>query len=259
MGEGSDAGERGAVLRAGRRNYNIFSGFFGGLLAICADLLYNYINRRSRLSTDVLKVEIQSAIRSTVMKKETVYKLFSKIPTLETERLTLRRMKPSDSRDMFEYASKPEVTRYLLWEPHQNQRQTQDYLEYLQTRYRVGDFYDWALVDRERSKMIGTCGFTSLDFYNNSAEVGYVLNPEYWGRGIACEALCEVLKFAFMELNIHRVEAKYIVGNDRSRRVMEKCGMSFEGVRRSSMFIKGSYRDIGICSILSEEYINKYL
>ena len=193
------------------------------------------------------------------MKKENVYRLFSRIPTLETERLLLRRMKPSDSRDMFEYASRPEVTEYLLWEPHKTPRQTLDYLEYLQTRYRVGDFYDWAVVDKQKSKMIGTCGFTTLDFINNAAEVGYVLNPDYWGIGIAPEAVARVMNFAFMELNVHRVEAKYMIGNDRSRRVMEKCGMSFEGVRRSSMFVKGSYRDIGICSILSEEYISKFL
>ncbi|MCI8387944.1 MAG: GNAT family N-acetyltransferase [Clostridiales bacterium] len=190
-----------------------------------------------------------------IMKKETVYKLFSKIPTIETERLVLRRMKPSDCHDMYEYASNPDVTRYLLWEPHKSWKQSLEYLEYLQTRYRVGDFYDWAVVDKKRSKMIGTCGFTSLDFGNNAAEVGYVLNPAYWGRGIAPEALKRVLYFAFMELNVHRVEARYMVGNDRSRRVMEKCGMTYEGVRRSSMYVKGSYRDIGICSILSEEYI----
>ena len=193
------------------------------------------------------------------LKKETVYKIFGRIPTIETERLILRKMKPSDSRDMYEYSRLPEVTRYLLWEPHTNPSQTLDYLEYLQTRYRVGDFYDWAVVEKSRGKMIGTCGFTSLDFSNNAAEVGYVLNPAFWGKGLAPEALMRVMRFGFMELNVHRIEAKYMVENTRSRRVMEKCGMTFEGVRRSSMYVKGSYRDIGICSILSDEYIRKYL
>ena len=193
------------------------------------------------------------------LKKETVYKIFGRIPTIETERLILRKMKPSDSRDMYEYSRLPEVTRYLLWEPHTNHAQTLDYLEYLQTRYRVGDFYDWAVVEKSRGKMIGTCGFTSLDFANNAAEVGYVLNPAFWGKGLAPEALMRVMRFGFMELNVHRIEAKYMVENSRSRRVMEKCGMTFEGVRRSAMYVKGSYRDIGVCSILSDEYIRKYL
>ena len=127
------------------------------------------------------------------LKKETVYKIFGRIPTIETERLILRKMKPSDSRDMYEYSRLPEVTRYLLWEPHTNPSQTLDYLEYLQTRYRVGDFYDWAVVEKSRGKMIGTCGFTSLDFSNNAAEVGYVLNPAFWGKGLAPEALMRVM------------------------------------------------------------------
>lgn len=189
------------------------------------------------------------------MKKSYVCNLFKSIPTLTTARLTLRRLKTSDSHDMYEYSCDPDVTKFLLWEPHKCHDQTKDYLHYVQKCYRAGDFYDWAVVSNSDKKMIGTCGFTTLDFSNNSAEVGYVLNRKYWGQGIAAEALCRVLDFAFMELNVHRVEAKYIIGNDSSRRVMEKCGMSFEGVRRSSMFIKGDYRDIGVCSILYDEYM----
>lgn len=189
------------------------------------------------------------------MKKSTVFGIFSKIPVLKTERLTLRKMKPSDYIDMYEYASDEKVTRYLLWNPHESLNVTRDYLRYIQTKYHTGDFYDWAVVDNLSKRMIGTCGFSRLDFENNLAEVGYVLNSSFWGQGIAAEALRAVMEFAFMTLNVRRVEAKYIVGNESSRRVMEKCGMSFEGVHRQSMFIKGEYKDIGICSIISDEYM----
>ncbi|MBE6613159.1 MAG: GNAT family N-acetyltransferase, partial [Ruminococcaceae bacterium] len=111
------------------------------------------------------------------------------------------------------------------------------------------------VVDRAAHKMIGTCGFTTLDFANNAAEVGYVLNPAYWGMGIAPEAVRRVIDFGFRELNVHRIEAKYMVENARSRRVMEKVGMTFEGVKRASMYIKGEYRDIGYCAILADEFI----
>lgn len=191
------------------------------------------------------------------MHESAIFEMFRNIPSLTTERLTLRKIKPSDARDMFEYSCLPEVTKYLLWNHHTEIEQTKDYLRYVQKCYRRGEFFDWALVLNDEKKMIGTCGFTSLDFQNNSAEVGYVLNPAYWGRGIAAEALRRVMEFGFMRLNIHRIEAKYIIGNESSRRVMEKCGMTFEGVRRSSMFIKGDYRDIGICSIISSEYMER--
>jgi len=85
--------------------------------------------------------------------------------------------------------------------------------------------------------------------------VGYVLNPAYWGMGIAPEAVRRVIDFGFRELNVHRIEAKYMVENARSRRVMEKVGMTFEGVKRASMYIKGEYRDIGYCAILADEFI----
>lgn len=195
----------------------------------------------------------------TVLNKDKVYKLFKHIPTLKTERLTLRKMKVTDAADMYEYSKDPNVTKYLLWESHADISQSLEYLRFLQDKYRAGNFYDWAIVFRENNKMVGTCGFTTLDFSNNSAEVGYVLNRQYWGNGIAPEALNAVIRFGFLELNLHRIEARYMAENLQSRRVMEKCGMTFEGIKRSSMFVKDNYRDIGSCSILSDEYINRAL
>lgn len=176
------------------------------------------------------------------------------MPEIETERLVLRRMRADDAEDMYEYASDPEVTRYLTWFPHPDSRYTRDYLEYLGTRYRVGDFFDWAITLKGSGKMIGTCGFTSFDYTNDSAEMGYVLNPKYRGQGIVPEALRALLDFGFSKLALHRAEARFIEGNEASRRVMEKVGMRFEGIKRGGMLIKGEYRDIGICAVLRDEF-----
>ncbi|MBR7184851.1 MAG: GNAT family N-acetyltransferase [Clostridia bacterium] len=141
----------------------------------------------------------------------------------------------------------------MTWTPHPDRAYTLQYLQYLASRYRIGDFYDWAVTLRDSDRMIGTCGFTSFDFAHNSAQVGYVLNPDYWGQGIAPEALRAVMAFGFRELALHRIEAHYIIGNDHSRRVMEKVGMTYEGTRRGAMRIKGAYRDIGVCAVLRDE------
>ncbi len=188
------------------------------------------------------------------IKKASIYKIFTKMPTLETERLILRKMRADDAEDMFEYACRGDVTEYLTWYPHPDKIYTREYLEYLGTKYRTGDFFDWAITLKGSGKMIGTCGFTSFDFTNDGAEVGYVLNPEYRGQGLVPEALLAVLEFGFDNLLLHRAEAKYIVGNDASRKVMEKVGMKFEGVKREGMLIKGKFRDIGICSVLRNEF-----
>jgi ribosomal-protein-alanine N-acetyltransferase len=101
--------------------------------------------------------------------------------------------------------------------------------------------------------MIGTCGFTSIDAANNSGEVGYVLNPDFHGRGYATEAVKRVIAFGFKNLELHRIEAKFMQGNDASLRVMEKVGMTFEGYHRDAMLVKGKYRTIGISAIISDE------
>jgi ribosomal-protein-alanine N-acetyltransferase len=188
------------------------------------------------------------------MKKESIYNIFSDMPILKTGRLTLRKMSLDDTDDMYEYSKNPEVTKYLTWLPHENKAYTYDYLMYLQNRYKAGDFFDWAVVLNDTNKMIGTCGFTRFDFPNNSAEIGYVINPQYKGQGIATEASARVIRFGFENLCLERIECKFIVGNDASRKVMEKNGMIFEGVRRHGMLIKGEYRDVGVCSILKKDF-----
>ena len=188
------------------------------------------------------------------MKKSLIYQLFSSIPPIDTPRLLLRGMRVSDAEDMFAYAQREDVTRYLTWEPHPDVHYTKEYLTYVGQRYRTGDFYDWAVVCKENKKMIGTCGFTSFDFSSDSAEIGYVLNPAYHGNGYATEAVQAVLGFGFQKLELHRIEARYIQENLRSRKLMERVGMTFEGYARESYFLKGAYQTIGYCSILVSEY-----
>ena len=135
--------------------------------------------------------------------------------------------------------------------------QEQDYLRYLATRYAAGTFYDWGVILKQNGRMIGTCGFTTIDCAHDAAEIGYVLNPDYHGMGIATEAVEAVLAFGFDKLLLHRIEARFMEGNDASLRVMEKVGMRFEGWRRESMLVKGSYRTIGYSSILFDEYAKR--
>ena len=187
------------------------------------------------------------------MKRETVCRIFSDIPTLKTERLILRGMRVTDAADMYRYARREDVTEFLLWSPHPTVSYTEEYLRYLQGRYALGEFYDWAVVEKVSGRMIGTCGFTRFDFPHNGGEIGYVLHPEFHGKGYATEAAERVLRYGFEELKLHRIEAKFMQGNDASLHVMEKLGMRFEGYRRDGMLVKGSYRTIGICSVLSGE------
>lgn len=191
------------------------------------------------------------------MKKEIIFRTFSKMPVLQTERLTLRKLTPRDAQDMFDYAHRADVTRYLTWSPHPDVCYSREYLEYLQGRYAGGMYYDWGVIDRSTGKMIGTCGFTSFNCTHDKAEIGYVLHPDYWGKGLAAEAVKKILDFGFEKLRLHRIEAKFMKENARSLRVMEKVGMTFEGYEREAMLIKGRYVTVGTCAILKDEWEKK--
>ena len=173
---------------------------------------------------------------------------------IETERLILRRISPTDAYDFYEYASDGEVSRYLLWSPHQSLEYTREYLAYLESRYAVGDFFDWAIVLKDSGRMIGTVGFTRFRYEDDCGEVGYVLSRSFWGNGYAVEALRAVLRFGFCTLLLERIEAKFLEGNVRSLSVMEKVGMRLEGYHRSSMRVKGSLRTVGVAAILRDEF-----
>ena len=188
------------------------------------------------------------------MNKETTVRFFKHIPLLNTERLILRKILPSDYKDMYEYSSKAEVTKFLLWSCHPSDDYTKQYIEYLQGRYKIGDFFDWAIAIKDTGKMIGTCGFTKFDYSNNSAEIGYVLNPSFWGNGYCTEAVKKIIEFGFETLKLNRIEARYIKENTMSRKVMERSGMLFEGTMKSAIYNKNKYCDIGICAIVKSRY-----
>ncbi|MBO5946319.1 MAG: GNAT family N-acetyltransferase [Clostridia bacterium] len=179
--------------------------------------------------------------------------IFSSIPILETERLVLRRLNVSDLDDVFKYAADPRVSEYLLWYPHQTKDFTRRYLKFVDKKYKKNEFYDWAVT--VNGHVVGTCGFTSFDIENNCAEIGYVLRSDMWGQGLAAEAARAVITFGFEVLSLNRIEAKLISENASSARVLDKCGMTFEGVHRSSILSKGRYRDIAVYSITKDDYI----
>ena len=187
------------------------------------------------------------------MKRGKIYKIFTRMPTLTTERLVLRPMRTADAYDMYEYACLEEVTEFLLWSPHPSVSYTRDYLAYIESRYATCDFFDWAVTLKDSGKMIGTVGFTKIDTSNNSAEIGYVLSPQYHGQGIALEAARRIVEFGFDTVGLHRIEAKFMKGNAASLRVMEKLGMTLEGYSVDGMLVKGKYRTIGTCAIIRSQ------
>ena len=154
--------------------------------------------------------------------------------TFETERLILRAPRASDAQAIFEgYARDAEVVRYLIWRPHEDLRETEQFLEVCAAGWAAGDDFPWAVTLKPAGALVGMLGLRPRGF---KAEVGYVLARGFWGRGLAAEALRPVVAWALARPEIFRVWALCDVDNRASARVLEKVGMTREGLlRRSTM------------------------
>lgn len=173
---------------------------------------------------------------------------------LETERLILRRFKITDADDMFEnYASNDNVTKYMTWETHKDIDATKEYLQSLTKSYSNSKFFDWAIELKSENKVIGSIGAKKPDENLSKIEIGYCIGEKWWNHGIVTEALKEIIRFLFEEVDVNRIEAYHDIRNPASGRVMQKCGMKFEGVLRQAYLFKNGVADVYVYSILKSD------
>lgn len=176
--------------------------------------------------------------------------LFRHPPQMETARLTLRPFRLRDASDVYVWSHDPEVARYVLWEPHSSVRESKNWIRWMKRMYREAQPASWAVVLKDSGRVIGSIGFMWFNRDYHSAEVGYSIARDCWGRGIATEALACIVKYGFETLRLHRIEAQHDTRNPASGRVMEKCGFHREGILRDRIFNKGEYIDVALWAII---------
>ena len=176
------------------------------------------------------------------------------LPQLVTERLLLRKVLPDDSEAVFAYASDPGVTSTLSWDTHLSIDDSQAFISGVLEAYDRGNGATWAIVHLADKMMIGTIGFSPAREGQYVAEVGYVLARSHWRRGLMTEALSAALNFGFRHMGLRRIEAICRADNVASYRVMEKCGMSLDGILRDARYIKGQLMTIRLYSIVRSDY-----
>ncbi|MFM2047729.1 MAG: hypothetical protein RI955_275 [Bacteroidota bacterium] len=150
---------------------------------------------------------------------------------IETERLILRELQMGDLQAWFEMDSDPAVHKYLGNQPVKNMEHIAKAFQSIQQQYAENGIGRWATIEKKSGEFIGWSGLkfrrdeenNHINFY----DVGYRLHPKYWGKGYATESCKAALQYGFGTLN-----AKEIIGaaneeNKASRRVLEKCGLTF--------------------------------
>lgn len=179
---------------------------------------------------------------------------FSTFPTLTSERVVLREFEHEDAADLFVWRSDPEVQKYNS-EPMETVDQAAALIEDLRHEYAAKTAIHWAVTLSEEGRAIGLFGFVSWERFHHRAEVGYDLRRDYWGRGLATEALAEMLRFGFTRMQLNRVEAQTIADNHESVRLLQRLGFQREGLRRAySLEDDGTYHDGAIYGLLRRDH-----
>ena len=174
--------------------------------------------------------------------------------TIETERLILRKLCPEDADAMFRnWASDPEVTRFLTWPTHSSVEVTKELLSMWEKEYEKENFYQWGIELKEIGEVVGTISVVRLEEKIDEAELGYCMGRSWWHRGIMTEALTAVISFLFESVKCNRIVARHDVMNPNSGAVMKKCGMQFEGVSRSAGINNQGICDMGQYAILRSD------
>jgi ribosomal-protein-alanine N-acetyltransferase len=154
--------------------------------------------------------------------------------TIETSRLILRQARREDAEPMFRnWASDPEVTKYLTWPTYENVETAYQVLDLWTHEYKKPDYYQWMIVLKAQGEPIGSISVVRQNECVEEAEIGYCIGSPWWHRGIMTEALAAVIEYLFVEVGMNRVAARHDPNNPHSGGVMRKCGMKYEGTHRA--------------------------
>jgi len=179
-------------------------------------------------------------------------------PELMTTRLALTRVTPLDRESLYELFSSPDVVRYYDLEPFTDVTQADKLIDLFDTRMGSGLGIRWGIRLKTSGELVGTCGFNAWSEKMRNGTIGFDLKPAHWSKGIATEALFEIMHVAFSGRlpcgPLHRIQADTIPGNIASEKVLRKLGFKEEGLRRESVYVRGAYQDMKCFGLLRPEF-----
>ena len=170
--------------------------------------------------------------------------------TLETSRLTLRKMTIADAEEVFEnWTNSESVAKYITWAPHTSTDVTKEYLAAEEDSQEES----WGIVLKETNQLIGNIAVVGNNPKTKTKTMGYVLEETFWNHGYMSEALAEVIAFLFANTDVNRIEAEHDIENPGSGHVMKKADMCFEGILRQAGFNNRGIVDVALYSILRSD------
>lgn len=177
------------------------------------------------------------------------------LPTLKGHRVRLRWLQLDDAADVYRIFSDARVVRYWSSTRFESEAKAVALIEEIHRYFEAGTLYQWGIADQE-DRIIGTCTLAGIDRDNGRAEIGFALTSERWGEGLASEAVALLLRHAFEELGLHRIEADVDPLNDRSLSLLERIGFRKEGYLRERWRVGGGVQDSILLGLLRREWVH---
>lgn len=178
----------------------------------------------------------------------------SNFPTLETDRLCLRELRPEDRDDLYTIFSLEEVVRYYGMAPFKDVKRSGSVLKRRIKLFHIDNGIAWGLALKDSDQLIGACRFKSWEKKSQVSELAYELHPDYWNQGLMTEAVRTVVEYGFDVADLNRIEAWASTENVGSIKVLEKCGFQYEGTQRERYFWNDRFHDMAFYSLLRREY-----
>ena len=176
---------------------------------------------------------------------------FSPFPTLTTENLILRQITADDDNEVFIIRSDEGLMKYIDRPPAKLKAEAVEFIENITTYIKNNESIMWAISFKNDPKLIGTICFWNIKKEDFRAEIGFILLPEYHGKGIMDEALRAVIDFGFNTMKLHSIEGNVNPENKASIKLMERNNFVREAYFKDHYFYEGKFLDTAIYSLLS--------
>jgi ribosomal-protein-alanine N-acetyltransferase len=176
---------------------------------------------------------------------------------LETERLIMRQWKEEDGEVLYQYAKNPKIGPIAGWPVHTSVEHSRKIIREVLSLPGT-----YAVVLKETKKPVGCVGLmigeqSSMGIEKDEGEIGYWIGEPYWGRGLIPEAVRELMRYGFETMKLKKIWCGYFEGNEKSRRVQEKCGFCYHHTNKEKPWpLMGDIRTEHISCITEEQWRN---
>jgi len=175
---------------------------------------------------------------------------FSPFPTIETERLVLREITRKDADDLLVLRTDVDAMKFIDRPRPKSIDDIHQLVKKIRDGIRNNTAIGWGMTLKTSPKVIGTIGFHRIDLENYRAEIGYMMMPSLWGKGLMSEAIEKVIEYGFDVIKLHSIEANVNPSNNNSIKILKKFKFNKEAYFKENYYFNGKFLDSEIYSLV---------